>query len=313
MRKSNLMMVAVAVMAVVFSATSCLKSESEYEKQVKIDDKILADFIAAQSVTAQKHSTGFYYQVIEPNDEGAALKKNDVVIFDYSIYTLSGTLIQTNTIEGGVPAMLKLQTMTVIPEALDYGVSLMKVGEKYRFYIPSYLAYGSYSTADFSPHTNFIVDLEVTDVKSEDEIEAAQKDSIANYVAEHYPEMVASPSGLYFLDSIPGTGSKPMSNSVAVVDIKRRYLDNTVTMSNDAATIYLDRNLNAPGLEEGIKLTKEGGTSVLVMPASIGFRQSVCVIPQKTRAKLYEQQIINNNIEPYSILKYTVKLKSVMY
>ena len=43
-KRKKLMGLFVAI-GVVFAATSCLKSESDYDKQVKIDDKILADFI----------------------------------------------------------------------------------------------------------------------------------------------------------------------------------------------------------------------------------------------------------------------------
>jgi len=311
-KRKKLMGLFVAI-GVVFAATSCLKSESDYDKQVKIDDKILADFIASQSITAQKHSTGFYYQVIHSQDGGQQLKKDDVVSFDYSIYTLSGSLIQTNTDEDGLPAVLKLQTMTVIPEALDYGVSLMKVGDRYRFFVPSYLAYGSYSTEEFSAHTNFIIDVEVKELLSESEIESAQIDSISNYVAEHYPDYQQTESGLFFVDSLEGAGVPPMDGSAVIVDVKRKYLDGTLTMANTDATIYLDRGWNAEGLEEGLKMMKPNGAAILIMPASIAFGNSVCVIPQKERQRLFEKQILTHNIEPYSILKYVVKVKSIMH
>ncbi len=80
---------------------------------------------------------------------------------------------------------------------------------------------------------------------------------------------------------------------------------------NEGAVIHLDQNQAVEGLEEGIKLTKEGGTSVMIMPASIGFQQSVCVIPERARDDLFQDRIINNNVKPYSILKYIVKLKAV--
>lgn len=321
MRRSNLFTLLLAFTLVVASATSCLKSDSDYRKQIKIDDQKLAEYMASKSIHAEKHKTGFYYEVVNAAVGSSELKKNDVVSFYYIISTLDGKEIETNYTTSthmgitlpGSPALLKLNTMTVIPEALDYGISLMNVGSVYRFYVPSYLAYGSYSTADFGPHTNFIIQVEVVGVQKEADIEDLQRDSIDRYVAQHYPEHQKFASGLYFIDSIPGSGPRPSSGSLAVVDVKRMYLDNSVTLNNEGVSIYLDRGNNAPGLEEGIKLTREGGSSILIMPASIGFRQSVCVIPQKTRAKLYQDKIITNNVEPYSILKYNINLKSVLY
>jgi len=199
-------------------------------------------------------------------------------------------------------------TYTVIPEALDYGIKLMDVGETYRFFIPSYLAYGSYSTTDFGPNSNFIVDIEVTGVQSESDIDDIQRDSIAEYVAANYADYQEYASGLYFIDSITGPGDKPFNNSTVNIDFDRKYLDNSVVHSVDGVTVYLDKGMAVQGLEEGIKLTREGGTSILIMPASIGFKQSVCVIPQNAREKLFNDQIINNSVEPYPILKYVVKL-----
>lgn len=321
MKKNLIVMLAVVFTA--FGAQSCLKSDNDYAKQKKVDDQILAEFVAANAATATRHSTGFYYMSIPaltldavPNS-GAELKKNDVVSFNYKISLLNGTVIETNVNDanrGGEPAMMKLMTYTVIPEALDYGVGLMKVGDNYRFFIPSYLAYGSYATKDFGPHSNFIVDIQVTGVQSESAIDDIQRDSISKYVTANYSgiaEYKEYASGLFFVDSISGTGNKPFNQSVVALDFTRKYLDGSTIYKVDGTTLQLDRGMAVQGLEEGIKLTKEGGTSILIMPASIGFKQSVCVIPEKAREPLFKSQIINNNVKPYSMLKYVVKLKVV--
>ena len=320
MKKNFILMMAVVFAA--FGAQSCLKSDNDYKKQQKVDDKILAEFVATSAATATRHSEGFYYMNIPsmtldaiPNS-GKELKKDDVVSFNYKISLLNGNVIETNVgdvSEGSQPAMIKLMTYTVIPEAIDYGIRLMKVGETFRFFIPSYLAYGSFSTKDFGPHSNFIVDIEVTGVQSESELDDIQRDSIANYVAANYSnlEFKEYASGLYMIDSIAGEGDRPFSNSIVILDFARKYLDETLIHSVNGAEVFLDRGMAVQGLEEGIKLTREGGTSILIMPASIGFKQSVCVIPEKARDPLFRSQIINNNVRPYSILKYVLKLKVV--
>lgn len=313
--KKNFILLMTVVFAA-FSAQSCLKNESEYEEQKKLDDQILAQFIEEYAPTAVRHSTGFYYEQINNGevgiaDAGTELKKDDVVNFNYKISLLDGTPIESNWGENSKPAKMKLKTYTIIPEALDYGINLMKVGETYRFYIPSYLAYGSYSTDEFAAHSNFIVDILVVGVESEEEIELAQRDSIANYVAQSSEPYIEFESGLYIKDSIPGTGAVPFNGSIVNLDFTRKYLDNQIIYETEGTTIYLDRGMAVEGLEEGIKHTKEGGTAVLIMPASIGFKQSVSVIPSSAREQLFEDQIINNNVEPYSILKYVINLKVV--
>lgn len=315
MKKNFILFMAVVFAS--FSAQSCLKNENEYEKQKKVDDQILAEFVQNNAQNATRHSAGFYYEKLDGSENaslpqaGAELKKNDIVTFKYRMSLLNGAHIETNWGEDNKPEKMKLMTYTVIPEALDHGVNLMKVGETYRFYIPSYLAYGSYSTEEFGPNTNFVIDIKVLGVESEEQIELAQLDSIANYIAASNEDYMELESGLYLKDSIPGTGGVPFNGSGVVIDFTRKYLDNSVIYNVEGTTLYLDRGMAVPGLEEGIKLTKEGGTSVLIMPASIGFKQSVSVLPRSARPKLFQDKIINNNVEPYSILKYVVNLKVV--
>ena len=301
---------------------SCSIGETDYERQVKIDDQILYKYMADNNIQAQKHSEGFYYQVLTANSAGAALKKNDVVSFYYTITNLNplsmalqnsfvaATPIETNELPGTKPAQFKLLTYSIIPEGLDYAVSMMRVGEKYRFYIPSYLAYGSYSTSDFTANSNFIIDIRIVDAKTETEIDDIQRDSIENYVSTKYTAFEKYASGLYFVDSIPGTGRRPNTVDYVSIDFTRKYMDDNVIKVTNGVSFFLGQGQAVQGLEEGIKLMKEGGTSVLIMPSKLAFKQSLCVIPQKTRAKLLTDRIISVDVLPYSIIKYVVKLKS---
>ncbi|MCK9305668.1 MAG: FKBP-type peptidyl-prolyl cis-trans isomerase [Bacteroidales bacterium] len=298
------------IVASSFVLTSCL-GESDYEKQVKIDDQIISDYLAENDIQAQKHSSGLYYQTLTTNSSGATLKKNDVVSFYYTISRLDGTVIEEIDKAEDEPVKFKLLTYTIIPEGLDKGIDLMRVGEKFRFYIPSYLAYGSYSSGDFSTNCNFIVDVEVTDVESETEINTAQLDSIETYMADKYPDHLLIGSGLYFVDSIPGTGNIPMSGNRVNVDFERRYLNNSLIKNVTNTSFYLDRGEAVQGLEDGLKQMREGGVGILIMPASLGFKQSLCVIPQKTRQDLLDDKVISSEVLPYSIIKYIVKLNSI--
>lgn len=316
MKRSLILMLAVIFAA--FGAQSCLKGDNDYEKQKKYDDNLLAEFIAFHNLSATRHSTGFYYMDITSeslssvattkSNVEAELKKGDVVTFYYKMSLLSGPLVETNLL-GGKPAKFKLMSYTVIPEALDEGVSLMRVGSKYRFFIPSYLAYGSYSTSDFGLHSNFIVEIEVTGKETESDLEDFQRDSISRYVNANYQEFKEYASGLFFIDSIPGSGNRPFAHSAVIFDFARKNLDNSLILQANGAQAYLGRDMAVQGLEEGLKLMRENGTAIMIMPASIGFRQSVCVIPRSARAKLYNDRIINNNVEPYTMLKYVVNLK----
>ena len=310
---------------------SCFGLESDLEKQIKIDDKIIAEYLDNNGIQAQKHSTGFYYMQLPPAEAylnrqsddgamalatsylegaGAQLKNNDIVSFYYTISKLDGSKIESNE-EGEEPVKFRLMSQTIIPEGLDYGIKLMKVGEQYRFYMPSYLAYGSYGSRQFSSHTNFIIDVWVVGVETPTEIDDVQRDSIESYVSERYENYKIYPSGLCFIDSVPGTGIKPFMGDRVVIDFERKYLDNKLIKSSEGAQFMLGSGQAVDGLDEGLKLMKEGGVSVLIMPASIAFKQSVCVIPQAAREELVYNRLISYEVLPYSIVKYVVKLRYV--
>lgn len=314
MTNKRFLISAISLLAVLSVLTSCFNTESDYERQVKIDDKLLAEFIATNSINAVRDSKGFYYEVITPSAAGTSLKKGDVVSINYKISLLNGTILENN-FENGHPVKFKLLNYSIIPEGLDYGVSLMKTGAKYRFYIPSYLAYGSYGIHPTPPYfpgnSNFIVEVEVVGVQTESEIESLQRDSIATYIAQNYSGAQHFANGLYFIDSIPGNGPTPFASGRIIVDFKRKYLDNSLITSKENVTIFLNMNQAVEGLEDGIKLMKEGGSAILIMPSSIGFKQSVCVIPSQARERLLRDKLIVTDVLPYSILKYVVKLKAV--
>ncbi|NCU27087.1 hypothetical protein EOM86_10270, partial [Candidatus Nomurabacteria bacterium] len=140
--------------------TSCLKDDSDYDKQVKIDDLNMQTYLSEHNIQAQKHYSGIYYRKITENNTGTSLTKNNVVSFYYTIQRIqpatsssyfpdAGPIESISRENGDKPLQFALLTNTMIPQGLDYGISLMKVGEKYQFFIPSYLAYGSYSCALF--------------------------------------------------------------------------------------------------------------------------------------------------------------------
>ncbi len=300
--------------------TSCLKDDSDYEKQVKIDDLNIQTYLQEHNITAQKHYSGIYYRKITENNTGTSLTRNNVVSFYYTIQriqsaTSSSYFPGTEPIEsisrenGDKPLQFALLTNTMIPQGLDYGISLMKVGEKYQFFIPSYLAYGSYACAFFPANSNFMVEVEVVGVNTETEIDDIQLDSIQNYANIKYPNHQKFASGLFFVDSLPGTGDKPFFGSMVEIDFTRKYLDESIIKSVTGSSFYLDNRQAVKGLEEGLKLMKEGGSAIMIMPSKIGFGESLCIVPQKARKELLEDKLISAEVEPYSILKYVVKLR----
>lgn len=290
------------------SFSSCLDiKDSVYDRQSAADDQKISKYLSDNHIEATKHFMGFYYQVLTANETGAALVQNDVVDFKYKISLLDGTLLEDSML-AKKPAKLKLLNYSIVPQALDQGISLMKVGSKYRFYIPSNLAFGNYQSSGFPSNSILIADVQVLKKQSETDVEVAQLDSIDHFMNAKYANFQKFASGLYYADSIVGTGNKPHLGDRVTINMTRRYLDGTLIRSISGLSLVLGTGQAVQGLEEGIMQMRQGGKAVLIMPASIAFKQSLCLLPQKVRAELLEDQLITSEVLPYSIVEYVIEL-----
>lgn len=109
----------------------------------------------------------------------------------------------------------------------------------------------------------------------------AHKRYLKSFVQENYPSATLTDSGIYLLDSIPGTGEKPQDESYVLVDYTVTYLDGyymDYTSEEIAkqlgtfsyAKFYGPRIWNLENQESGIKEIvshlREGGTIKAILP-----------------------------------------------
>jgi FKBP-type peptidyl-prolyl cis-trans isomerase len=80
--------------------------------------------------------------------EGPAVQLGDVVVFDYTIWLLDGTRVDS-TLDRGVPLEFALGSVPL--EGLNQGLVGMRPGGRRRLNIPSELAYGPSGKPDLVP------------------------------------------------------------------------------------------------------------------------------------------------------------------
>jgi FKBP-type peptidyl-prolyl cis-trans isomerase FkpA len=300
------------VLSIILS--SCVDTESDFEKRMKADDEKLTKYLTDNQIVATKHDKGFYYQKLTDNTNGQTLQTGDVIDFYYKISLLNGNVIDESIETRDTISQFRLGYWAIIPIGLDYGVSLMKTGEKYRFFMPSFLAYDYIHSNKFESYSNFIIDVEVLGKKSITAIDDAQLDSIQHYVDTTFTNSEKFASGLFYIPVTEGTGEKPFSGSKVSINFTRKYLNGKVikkTPDGKPSVFYIDNNQAVEGLEEGLLQMYEGGKATLIMPASIGFMQSICIVPESMRGVLISNKEISTEVIPYSIIMYDVELVSV--
>lgn len=121
-----------------------------------------ADFLVQNKLkpTIKTTDTGLQYEVIKEGDGAQPTSDSEVVVH------YSGSLIDGEKFDSSYDRNepLSLELGSVI-EGWKQGIPLMRVGSKYRFYIPYDLGYGERGTRGIPPYSTLIFDVELLEVK----------------------------------------------------------------------------------------------------------------------------------------------------
>ncbi|GAA0192890.1 hypothetical protein GCM10009122_55750 [Fulvivirga kasyanovii] len=291
--------------------SSCKEEETQLERLRREEDEKITKYLSDKSISATKDASGIYYEVLEENPQGETVRTNDIISVFYDIKTLEGKQLEKTT-DSLAPVRFLHDYKSVIPLGLDYAVHLMKTGERFRFYIPSTLAYGDYKADDFDANSIFIMELEVAGVQTIDERYNEEMKELREYLdAKAVTDKEELSSGLIYNQTLQGTGTQPTSMSRVKIHYECRYLDSTlVDKTNPSQPVSIDLNGGyiVKGLKEGILKMKEGGKATFVMPSKLAFGGSIQVFPSSVRDELVQDQILLTRILPFSPLLYNVEL-----
>lgn len=141
------------------------KKQSEAGAQANDNKKKGLEFLAKNKANpkVKTRASGLQYEVLQEGDGKTKPKATDVVEVKYTGKLMDGTVFDSTDKNGGAPAEINLGR--VIPGWTE-GIQLMSKGSKYRFYIPSDLAYGDQGAgADIPAGATIIFDVELVNIK----------------------------------------------------------------------------------------------------------------------------------------------------
>ena len=136
--------------------------------QIKLDDKVLADYFAKNNIKPNKIGSGTYIQVLTPGT-GEKIETGKYVSLKYKGTTLAGKVFDTNmdnTFNHTDPMNLVVGSQPLI-KGFEEGIKELSEGAKAKLFIPSALAYGNNAPPEIGPNANLIFDIEVLDVANQ--------------------------------------------------------------------------------------------------------------------------------------------------
>lgn len=284
-----------------------VKTQEQVEKEKKanaavqtgIDDKLIQEYLKKKGIKATKTASGLYYK-IDREGTGATVKAGEQATVNYSGRTLNDSTFDSNVdpaFQHVQPFSFNVAGHQVIP-GWDEGVQLLKKGTKATLFIPSTMAYGDRSPSPKIPANSVLVfDIEVTDVKTQEQIMAEQakiqKEHEANagqqkatddkliqdYLAKNKIKATKTASGLYYKIDKQGTGENAKAGQKVTVNYTGMTLNGEKFDSNvdpefqhvSPFTFNLGGHQVIAGWDEGFQQMKKGSKGTLYIPSGLAY------------------------------------------
>ncbi len=135
-------------------------------EQNKTDGAAFIAKVTAEDPEIQSTESGLHYKVLEKGDGENRPTAEDVVSAHYTGSLIDGTEFDASRKYGEEPVDFPLNR--VIPGWTE-GLQLMTKGAKYRFYIPSDIAYGDRGNGPIPGGSTLVFDVELVDINPEPE------------------------------------------------------------------------------------------------------------------------------------------------
>ncbi|HEX8328381.1 MAG TPA: FKBP-type peptidyl-prolyl cis-trans isomerase [Hymenobacter sp.] len=290
----------VALVAASLFTTSCRKDDPEIKDYSGIDDEIIKKYLADNNITtAVKQPSGFYFQPISKNPNGAKVTVGSYasVLYTGRLLDASGTVFDASAKYNNVPVTFVVGANQLIP-GFEAGIALMNIGDKAELIIPSALAYGSRGATGIPANAVIRFEVEVVDFKAVDDA------LITKYLTDkNITTAQKQPSGVYLLPvtTNPAAALPAAGTTVSVLytgrllDAAGTIFDSSAKQGNTPLKFVIGRNQVIPGFEEGIKLMRKGEKAEVLIPSG----------------QAYGPRGVGTSIAPNTVLRFEVELVDI--
>ncbi|MCH7408791.1 FKBP-type peptidyl-prolyl cis-trans isomerase [Belliella sp. DSM 111904] len=293
-------------------------TESDYERIVERDNRLLQDYLERNGINAIESPLGFYYQKTQSSDTGNQIVNNDIVGVYYEIRTTNGQMIETYMDESKLPRLYKHTDGGLIPRVINFASGIAKEGETLRLFSPSYLAYSEYSFEQLiSEGANLAITVKYARVYSESAVKTLERQIIEDYIEDNGIEGFEMLSSGIFI-KVTGAGEGELvskANDNVVFDFELKQLGESTVISKSNENSPLTTRIGAQGnlkfLDVALRDVKVGQEVEVFVPSHEGFGGSTQIFPFAIRRDLFSRNAISIAARPFEPIHFKAKIKEI--
>jgi FKBP-type peptidyl-prolyl cis-trans isomerase FkpA len=154
------------ILLLTFSLSACMKKNNDpytcnYDpcelKAPESEVKALEAFLLSKNITATKHCSGLYYEILNPGADVSPAVCSAIAV-TYKGTLTDGTVFDQST----TPRTFSLITLI---EGWKKGLLQLKKGGKIRLYVPPSLGYGSTTSGAIPGNSILLFDIDLLDLR----------------------------------------------------------------------------------------------------------------------------------------------------
>ncbi len=291
--------------------------------EIPSSEERIEKYLADNNIDAEFDPRGFYYRPLVTNQMGKLIESGDIGAIYYELSRLDQVIIESLEEGDGLPVKFRFGNEQLLPVGLEFGLSMMRVGETYEFYLTHQIAYGNLQFGEDLPAFSPVIFTVTLDNINDNAAEAEfQNGLIETYIEEEeldQEDILVTDTGLRYFIMVSGDGDHPVSNDRVKVNYTGKWLDGDVfdtsyelvATANDILdpnrtygpfTFTLGTGQVIKGWDEGIKLSRKGEKAILILPSMLAYPSNLTVLPMK---------FSNVSINPFDVLVFEIELVDI--
>jgi FKBP-type peptidyl-prolyl cis-trans isomerase len=256
-------------------------------KKVFLNPLIILVMVAITSLACtskypgfDKTATGLYYKLYKVSKDTAKAKTGDYISIDMRYTTAKDSLLfDSKVMMKGAPVKFQLPASDFKGDIYE-GITLMSPGDSAVFLVNAdSLFRKTFRQPKLPPFVDstsvikFYITLLAADTK--EMLEKKETEALQKYLSDHQITAQPKPSGLYFIETTPGTGMKIDSGSMVKFQFTVGTVDGKQVYSSydrgEPMSMQYGKPFDNVGFDEGIGYMRKGEKATFIVPSSIGF------------------------------------------